>query len=700
MGEMAARFRTAGRFIERHRGVILPVAVTALIFVILVPVPPVLIDLLLAANIALAAVILLTAICVSTPLEFSVFPSLLLVATLVRLVLNVATTRLILTAGSAGVGPEGAQFAAGRVVWAFSSFVSSGSLAVGVILFVMLVVIQFVVVTRGAARVSEVAARFVLDAMPGKQMAVDADVGSGAIDETEARQRRGRISREADFYGAMDGASKFLRGDAIAAVIITLVNILGGLYIGMVQYGWQWAQTVDLFTRLTIGDGLVTQIPAFLICISAGLIVTRSTARTNLGEEMVGQLTGNPAVLVITGIFLAALTLTSLPALPLVTLGAGCLGLAVVLTRRRRAQTVPPSPAAQPRRERAQNVEELLNVEPMKIELGYRLVALVDSQRGGDLLGRIAGLRKQIAMELGLVIPPVRVVDNMSLPANAYTILIRGSKVAGSVLYPKRLLAVGQVEDRPEQHELDGIPAVEPTFDTPAVWITPDRQGEAEAAGYVVVEPPVVIATHLGAVVSRHAAELLARRQVTALLENLGARSGELVAEARETFGVGRIQKVLRRLLDERVPIRDIETVLETLCQSDADVDDIEELTEQVRSALWRPLSQQYCGQDGKLWCLRLDADVEQRIGTYVADAGSTATSAVPTELTRTLCDGVKESVGRFAENGRKPVLLCAAHVRPTVQRIISTVTPETAVLGYNEVNCADVESIGNVGGI
>ena len=698
MGEMTARFRTAGRFIERHRGVLLPAGVATLIFVILVPIAPVLMDLLLAANIALAVVILLTVIYVSTPLDFSVFPSLLLVATLVRLVLNVATTRLILTAGSGGAGPAGAQLAAGRVVWAFSSFVSSGSLAVGVILFMMLVVIQFVVVTKGAARVSEVAARFVLDAMPGKQMAVDADVNSGAIDEAEARRRRRRISREADFYGAMDGASKFLRGDAIAAVIITLVNILGGLYIGLVQYGWQWPQTVNLFTRLTIGDGLVMQIPAFLICVSAGLIVTRSTSRTNLGEEMVGQLTASPAVLIIAGIFLGALAITSLPALPLMTLGLGSVGLAVILTRRRRDRAATKPPAGPRRTQAGQNVAKLLNVEPISIELGYRLVALVDRQREGDLLDRIAGLRKQVAMELGLVVPPVRVADNMSLPANSYTILIRGSKVAAATLHPGRLLAVGEVEDRPDGQDLDGVQGVEPTFGTPAVWIDPALQARAEAMGYVVVAPTVVLATHLGEVVSRHGAELLARPQVTALLDNLAARSGELVAESRERFGSGVIQKVLRRLLEERVPIRDLETILDALCQGRARPDDIEELAEEARSALWRPLSQQYCGQDGTLWCLRLDPDVEQRIGAYVTDAGG-PTGAIPTELTRAICSGLKQSIGRFVENGRRPVLLCGQHLRPTVRGIISTVTPETAVLGYNEVNCVEVESIGSVGG-
>jgi len=698
MADIATTLRTAGRFVERHRGVILPAMVAAMIFVILVPMPALLIDLLLVANIALAAIILLTAIYVSTPLDFSVFPSLLLVATLVRLVLNVATTRLILTAGAGGVGPEAAQQAAGRVIWAFSSVVASGSLTVGVILFAMLVVIQFVVVTKGAARVSEVAARFVLDAMPGKQMAVDADLNSGAIDEDEARQRRSRISREADFYGSMDGASKFLRGDAIAAIIITLINILGGLYIGMAQYGWAWSQTVDLFTRLTIGDGLVTQIPAFLISVSAGLIVTRSTSKTNLGEDMVSQLVARPAVLVITGIFLAALTLTSLPALPLMTLGAGCIGLAVILTRRRGQAATIAAPAQTKNVPAGQNVDDLLHIEPMRIELGFRLVALVDAAQGGDLLDRIAGLRKQIATELGLVVPPVRIVDNMSFDAHSYAILIRGSKVAGARLYPQRLLAIGPGQGE-HSDAPDGIETTEPTFGTPAVWIAPRDHGAAEAMGHVVVAPAVVLATHLGEIVRRHAAELLGRQQVVGLLDALRRHAEDLVDEATDRFGVTRIHKVLRRLLDERVPVRDLEAVLDALCQSDQSIDDIEELTEQARSALWRPLSQQYCGDDGKLWCLQLDADLEQRLGTYVAAAGGAATSAVPADLSERVCHDVREGIGRFIDHGRRPVLLCAPHVRPTVRRIISAVAPEAAVLGYNEVNRVEVEPIGSVGG-
>ena len=401
MAEQAGPLQTAVQFIERHRGLILPVVAAGMIFVILMPLPPVVINLLLIANLTLAAMILLTVIYVDSPLDFSVFPTVLLGATVFRLVLNVATTRLILTAGADGRGIAEAQSAAGQVVWTFSHFVTAGSLAVGVILFVIIAVVQFVVITKGAARISEVSARFVLDAMPGKQMAIDGDLSAGLITEVQARQRRQTVSRQADFHGAMDGASKFLRGDAVAAVVITLVNILGGIYVGMVQYGWNFSDTVDLFTRLTIGDGLVAQVPALIISLSAALLVTRSAAKTNLGEEVVRQLASRPIVLGLTAVFLAALSLTSLPKGPLLLLGVGLVGLAMLLSRRQKAaEAAAEDEAADTPDERTgpavDDIQELLTVDPIRIEMGYALVSLVDSSQG-DLLSRITALRRQIA---------------------------------------------------------------------------------------------------------------------------------------------------------------------------------------------------------------------------------------------------------------------------------------------------------------
>ena len=683
--------------VGRHRGLLLPIGAAALIFVVLVPLPPGLIDVLLAANITLAAIVLLTAIYVRSPLDFSVFPSVLLGATLFRLVLNVATTRLILTAGGDGRTLEQAQAAAGQVIWAFSGFVTRGSLPVGVILFAILAVVQFVVVTKGAARISEVAARFVLDAMPGKQMAIDADLAAGLIDEAGARRRRNRITREADLYGAMDGASKFLRGDAVAAVLITLINLLGGLYVGMVQYGWGLSQTASLFTRLTIGDGLVTQVPAFLVSISAALIVTRSTARTNLGEEVVSQLIGRPVVLVITAAFLGMLALTELPKGPLLVLGIGCVGLAAVLSRRQgsagRAGTGSDAaladdedavdPAA-----KGQHVEHLLTVEPMQVELGYGLVSLVSPEQGGDLLDRIVALRKRIAMELGLVVPPIRIRDNLGLDARGYVVKVRGTKVAAGRLYPNQLLAVAQENTT---GKLLGREAVDPARGLPAVWISRAQREQAERMNYTLVEPAGVVATHLGEVVRRHAHELLSRERVVQLLDHLRPSAGNLVEEAAEKVKVGGIQKVLQNLLREGVPIRDLEAILEALCDAGG-TDDVDGLTEHVRSRLARTLSQQYSDETGRIWCVALEASLEDTLRTHVTIGVRPSAVAIPPELGRRVAASVGEAAERLRKAGRPPVLVCSPELRPAVRQLLSPAAPSPAVLAYSEIDSVELQ--------
>ncbi|HUS91313.1 MAG TPA: flagellar biosynthesis protein FlhA [Phycisphaerae bacterium] len=702
MAKSAAIWDGVARAIGRHRGLLLPIGAAALIFVVLVPLPAALIDILLAANIALAAIVLLTAIYVPSPLDFSVFPSVLLVATLFRLVLNVATTRLILTAGADGRTIEQAQAAAGQVIWAFSDFVTRGSLTVGVILFAILAVVQFVVITKGAARISEVAARFVLDAMPGKQMGIDADVSTGAIDEAEARRRRRRITREADLYGAMDGASRFLRGDAVAAVLITLLNILGGLYVGLVQYRWGLSQTASLFTRLTIGDGLVTQVPAFLISISAALLVTRSTARTNLGEEVVGQLTGRPVVLVITAAFLGMLAMTRLPKAPLLTLGIGCVGLAAVLGRRKadRGEAARDADADAEADERLgrqddpqQHVEHLLTVDPMQVELGYGLVRLVEPGKGGDLLERIAALRRQIAAELGMVVPPIRIRDNLGLNARGYVIKVRGTKIASGGLYPNQLLAVagGQTVGK-----LLGREAVEPARGLPAVWISPSQREAAEQMNYTIVEPAGVIAAHIAEVVRRHAHELLSRERVVQLLDNLRLVAGNLVGEAVEKIKVGRVQKVLQDLLRERVPIRDLEAILEALCDAD-ETEDVELLAEHVRARLARTLSQQYADDSGRLWCVSLDASLEDTLRTHVGLAGRASAAAVPPELGRRVSQAVGEAAGRLQQQGRPAVVVCSPEIRPAVRQLVHPSLPRAAVLAYNEIDSVELQSTESV---
>ena len=691
MNETGGYLERAARFIARHRGLILPAAAAAMIFVILIPLPPVLMDLLLSANIALAAIILLTTIHVRSPLEFSVFPSLLLGVTLFRLVLNVATTRLILTAGSDGRGLGEAQLAAGQVIWAFSEIVTYGSLTVGVILFTILVVIQFVVITKGAARISEVAARFVLDAMPGKQMAIDADLNASLITDDEARRRRRRIAQEADFYGAMDGASKFLRGDAVAAVLITLVNILGGLYVGVVQYGWDASRTVELFTRLTIGDGLVAQVPAFIVSISAALIVSRSTARSNLGEEVISQLTARPVVLGITAVFLVALTLTSLPKLPLLLLGVGCSGLAYLLSRRRAATRgrAAGEPAAAD-----DDIDTLLQVDPMRIEIGFALVPLADPQGPGDLVERIGALRRQLAVELGLVVPPVRVRDNMRIGAHEYRISIRGVKVASGRLYPLRRLAVA---DDTVKGKLMGLETTDPAFGTPAVWIDNDQRGAAEAMGYAVVEPAGVLMTHLGETIRRHAGELLSRGQVARMLEKLRPRAGDLLEEVTKKLTPGHIHKVLAGLVSEGVPIRDLETILESLGEADG-ADDVETLTERVRAALGRGLSQQFCAADGRLWCVSLAETLEKTLCGHITQTETGPLITVPPRTARQVTDAVRNALGPLRRQGHRPVVLCTPAVRATLKRLIAPAMPDVAVLGYNEIDSVEVQSIRTVG--
>ena len=702
-------FEGVAKAVRRHRGLVLPVGAAALIFVILVPLPPALIDVLLAANITLAAIVLLTAIYVKSPLDFSVFPSVLLGATLGRLVLNVATTRLILTAGANGRTLEQARTAAGQVIWSFSEFVTSGSLAVGVILFAIIVVIQLVVVTKGAARISEVAARFVLDAMPGKQMAIDADLAAGLISEAQAQRRRRRIAREADLYGAMDGASKFLRGDAVAAVLITVINILGGLYVGMVQYGWGLSQTASLFTRLTIGDGLVTQIPAFLVSVSAALIVTRSTARTDLGEEAISQLLARPIVLVITAVFLAALAMTSLPKVPLLTLGVGCVGLAAVLSRKKPADReaepdeVEPDTSGDADATPPQHVEHLLAVDAMRVELGYALVRLVDPQQDAaeakvtmTMLDRIAALRRQIALELGLVVPPIRIRDNLALDARGYVLSVRGAKVAGGRLYPGQLLAIAP--DHPAG-QLLGREATDPAFGSPAVWIGPSQREHAERLDYTVVEPSGVLATHLAEVVRRHAAELLSRERTAALLENLRASAGNLVEEVTEKLRIGQIQKVLQHLLTERVPIRDLEAILEAVGEAADRTDETGRIAEHVRARLGRTLSQQYCDEDGRLWCAALDAELEETLHTHLSLAGRPATaSVIPPELSERLSEAAAVAADGLRRRGKRPVLLCSPTIRPAVRQLIAPSLPDAAVLGYNEIESVQIQTVESVG--
>jgi flagellar biosynthesis protein FlhA len=686
--------------IHRHRGMVLPFAAIALLMVILIPLPPAVLDFLLVLNLTLSAIVLVTTIFVNSPLEFSVFPSLLLGVTLFRLVLNAATTRLILTAGDRFPTPELAMAGAGHVVMAFSQFVSGNSLAVGVIIFIIIVVIQFVVITKGATRIAEVAARFTLDAMPGKQMAIDADLNAGVIQEAEARRRREAIAQEADFYGAMDGASKFVRGDAVAAIIITFVNILGGLYVGMVEHGWPAMKCLGLYTRLTIGDGLVSQVPAFIVSLGAGLIVTRTSSRANLGDEMLGQVLAKPQALIVASAFLLLMAITDLPKPPLLLLGASCAGLAFILNRNQNRVV---AAAARDKQQAAtkkepEKVEKLLDVDTMELEVGYGLVRLVDAAKGGDLLDRISMIRRQIAMELGVIVPPIRIRDNMQLQANDYIVKIRGQAVGKGVTYPEQFLAM---DNGATSGAIPGAEAtIEPAFGLPAYWITESQRAQAELLNYTVVEATSVLATHLTELIKSHAAELLTRQEVKNLIDNLKARVPALVEEIIPTqVKPGELQKVMQNLLRERVPVRDLETIIETLGDWSGRTKDLDVLTEYVRNAMARAVCKQYVDDQDRLWVITLDPALEDFINGHIERGEHGTSNRIPPQAAQQIVQRIAARAGELTQTGRSAVLLCSPQIRSSLRKMIESNLPHVAVLSFNEVvQGITVEAVALVG--
>ena len=682
-----ANLKKASASAPQHLAMVAPMAALSLILVILMRLPTPVMDLLLLVNISLSAVVLLTVMYVDGPLEFSSFPSLLLGLTLFRLVLNTATTRLILTDGEAGV-----------VINTFGEFVASGSLAVAVIIFAIIVIIQFVVITKGATRIAEVAARFTLDGMPGKQMAVDADLNAGIITEDEAKRRREEITREADFYGAMDGASKFVRGDAIAGVIITFINILGGVYVGLVQMDLSLGETLQKFTILTMGDGLVSQIPAFIVSIAAAMTVTRSASKKNLGEELLGQLTGQPVAMAVTAGFLAILLLTPLPKTPLVLLAASCGTMAYMLSRGQKVAIAQAAAAKAAKPAAPEKVERYLAPDPMELEVGYGLIRLVDRKQGGDLLDRVTNLRRQIAQEMGIVVPPIRIRDNMQLKPNAYRVRLRGYEIGHGDLMPGHLLAInpGTVSE-----PVSGIDATEPAFGLPALWIGEDERHEAQRRNYTVVEPSSVLATHLTELIRRHAEELLTRREVNRLLDNLRERSEKLVDEVvPDVLKPGEVQRVLQALLRERVPIRDLEAILETIGDWAGRTKDPEILTEYARNALARALCHTHQASDGKIHCVTLDPGLEELIHKHIErnERGSvlSLSPAVQGKVVEAMRKRVEAATS--AAGGQACVVLCAPQIRAWVRRLIEAALPTTPVLSYNEiVRGFQVESHGMV---
>ncbi len=657
----------------RQSDVGLAVAVIAILAMMVVPLPPVLLSLLLSLNLTLALVILLATIYARQPLEFYVFPSLLLLTTLFRLALNVSSTRLILLHGYAG-----------EVIEKFGQFVVGGNPVVGFIVFLILVVIQFVVITRGAERVSEVAARFTLDAMPGKQMSIDADLNAGLIDQDEARRRRREIEREADFYGAMDGASKFVKGDAVAGLVIVAINIVGGFVVGMAQQGLGWQDALHRYTLLTVGDGLVTQIPALLISTGTGILVTRAASEAHLGEDLAGQILAQPRGISIAGASLLLLgLLPGLPKLPFLLLGAAFTAVAYAARRPAppaEAEESAPAPPAADDVTTPEGMARLLQVDPLEVELGYALLPLADPRRGGDLMSRITMIRKQLAAELGFVLPLVRVRDNMQLPPNAYVIRLRGAEAARGEVLPEHLLAInpGGAADA-----LPGIETRDPTFGLPALWIPPDARYQAEAAGYTVVEPPAVLMTHLTHMVRTHAHELLGRQEVRALLDSVRQRSPVVVDElVPNLLTTGEVQKVLANLLREGVPVRDLTVILETLADWAPVTRDPDQLTEAVRQRLGRQITRELPLRDGRLLAISLDHGLEQAL----AAAGRDQPPLSPEQL-RTVISSLEEAAGRSLAEGAEPVVVCAPLARLRFRRLVERAWPQLRVVSYGELD-------------
>jgi len=647
-----------------------PAAVMAVVLLMVVPLPPLMLDLLLSIDIGLSVVLLLTVIYVKQPVEFSVFPSLLLLLTLIRLSLNVASTRLILMHGQDGVD------AAGHVIMSFGQFVVGGNFVVGTVVFLVLVAIQFIVINHGAVRISEVTARFTLDAMPGRQMAIDADLNAGLIDEREARTRRDRVRREADFYGAMDGAIRFTQRDALAAVLITGVNIIAGLIIGVAQHGLDLGTAAQTYTLLTVGEGLVTAIPALLVSMSGGLITTRAASESHLGEEVAVQLLARARPLAV-----AAAVLTGLAIIPGLPKGAFLvvavlLGGAALATREK-PKTATTIPETTP----SETADTPAPVDPLSIEIGYALVALADDKQGGTLLNRLRAIRKQIAAETGVIVPPVHVADNLQLGPRTYSILVKGVEVARGDLVPDRLMAINPGT---ATTPLEGSATREPAFGLPAWWIPTSQREHASAAGYTVVDATTALSTHVSETIRGFLPDLLSRQQTKELLDRLAQTSPKLVEElVPKIASVGEIQRVLRQLLRERVPVRDLVTILESIADAAGTSKDPDAITEAVRTALGRTICRQYQTERNELPAISFAPALEAKLMSSIVRTDQGPVLALEPAQAQQLASRIADALaGALAQ----PVLLCTPALRPHLWRLFARVLPHIGVLSHSEV--------------
>ncbi len=679
--------------IARMSDMVLAILLITIIAMLIVPLPSWLLDTLLVVNIASSTTILLVSIYNTEPLQLSIFPSLLLIMTLYRLSLNVAATKLILGQGHAGA-----------IIEAFGQFVIGGSYIVGIIAFLILIVVQFIVITKGAERVAEVAARFTLDAMPGKQMAIDADLNAGLINEEQARDRRRNIERQADFYGSMDGAGKFVRGDTIAAILITIINILGGFALGVAR-GEDLSLALQKYTLLTIGEGLVSQIPALLISTSTGIIVTRGASVKPLGQEFISQIFFNPRPLnVVAGMLTVIALLPGFPKIQLLGVAFLLAGGAYLLNQKEKQEKADATKVAQqeeqqrtaPPEATPENVMSLLSIERIELELGSNLVPLALPEEGGDLADRVGNVRKAIALEMGVILPTVRIRDNLQLRANNYQIKIKGAVVAGHSLMMNSVLAL---DSGLAYTKLDGIETIEPAHGTPAVWVDRAMKERAERVGYITVDPGTVLVTHLTEVIKSHASELLTRQETQKLIENVKQTNDAVVGELIPAqLSLGEVQKILQNLLHERVGIRDLTTILETLADYAPRTKDLDQLSEFARAALARQICKQYQDEDGVMRVITLAPSIEQQLREAVHPTPNGNMLAIDPPLAQALLRGLNTQLEQASTQGYNPALLCSGQIRLPLKRLVERSLPTLPIIAYTEiVPKLEVEAIGNV---
>lgn len=666
------------------------VGIIGIVLMMIVPVPIPMLDFLLIINISIALMIILVAMNTQEALQFSIFPSLLLITTLFRLALNVSTTRNILSHAEAG-----------DVVKTFGSFVAQGNIVVGFVVFLILVLVQFIVITKGSERVAEVAARFTLDAMPGKQMSIDADLNAGLINEVQARERRQKIEREADFYGAMDGASKFVKGDAIAGIIILVINLIGGFIIGMTMKGMSFSQALQTFSILTIGDGLVSQIPALLISTAAGIIVTRASSEGNLGHDITKQLTAQPKLLyivagtlVVLGLFTPIHWFTTFPIAGLLIYAAFKMQKNLEREAIKEEQLVEEQQIEEVRS--PESVISLLQVDPIEFEFGYGLIPLADTQQGGDLLDRIILIRRQCALELGVVVPVIRIRDNIQLRPNEYIIKIKGNTVARGELLLNHYLAMSPGID---DDSISGIETTEPAFGLPAIWIDEANKERAELSGYTVVDPPSVVATHLTEIIKKHTHELLGRQETKALIENVRESYPALVDDLiPSVLSIGDIQKVLSKLLREKISVRDLVTILETLADYGTYTKDPEILTEYVRQSLSRQITQQFTSLGDSLKVITVGPSVEKKIADSVQQSDQGSYLALDPSSSQIIYHRVTEQVTKLIQSGQQPVILTSPTIRMYVRQLLERTLQDIPVLSYSELEpSVEIQSMGVV---